>query len=93
MLPALCTGVGDVGPKFDTYMPLRGVLEVSFCSFLDQLARKFDGSRITVKISAEALLGSSVPNSSRGGDTRGTMNNVIQSSRVFCFCVISLHGD
>ena len=44
------TGVGDVVSKFDTYMPVRGVSEVSFCSFLDQLARKLDGSRITVKI-------------------------------------------
>ena len=44
MLAALCTVVGDVGPKFDTYMPVRGVLEVSFCSFLDQLSREIDGS-------------------------------------------------
>ena len=43
MLAALCTGVGDVGPKFDTYMPVRDALEVSFCSFLDQLSRKLDG--------------------------------------------------
>ena len=49
MPAALCTGVGDVGPKFDTYMPVRGVLKVSFCLFLDQLACKLDGSRITVK--------------------------------------------
>ena len=67
-------GVGDVGPKFDTYMPVRGVLEVSFFSFLDQLARKLDGSRITAKISAEALPGS-VPSSSRGGE------------RLFFFCL------
>ena len=50
MLAALCTGMGDVGPKFDTYMPDQGTLEVSFCSFLDQLSRKLDGSRTTVKI-------------------------------------------
>ena len=50
VLAALCTGVGDVGPKFDTYIPVRGALEVWFCSFLDQFARKLDGSRITVKI-------------------------------------------
>ena len=50
MLVALCTGVGDVGPKLDTYMPDRGALEVSFCSFLDQLSRKLDGSRTAVKI-------------------------------------------
>ena len=47
VLAALCTGVGDIVPKFDTYMPVRGVLEVSFCSFLGQLARKLDGSRTT----------------------------------------------
>ena len=47
---SLCTGVGDVGPKFDTYMPVRGALKVSFCSFLDQLSRKLDGRRTTVKI-------------------------------------------
>ena len=49
MLAALCTGVGDVGPKLDTYMPDRGAREVLFYSFLDQLSRKLDGSR-TIKI-------------------------------------------
>ena len=50
VLAALCTGVGDVGPKFDTYMPDPGALKVSLCSSLDQLSRKLDGSRTTVKI-------------------------------------------
>ena len=50
VLAALCNGAGDVGPKLDTYMPDRGAREVLFCSFLDQLLRKLDGSRTTVKI-------------------------------------------
>ena len=66
MLAALCTGVGDVGPKFNTYMLDRGALEVSFCSFLDQLSLKKDGSRTTVSRFPEAFSGS-VLNSSRGG--------------------------
>ena len=42
MLAALCKGVGDVGPKFETHVPDLGAREYFNLLILDQLSRKLD---------------------------------------------------
>ena len=43
--------MGDVGPKLETPVPDLDAREYPvFCSFLEQLSRKLDASRTTVKI-------------------------------------------
>ena len=45
-----CKGVGDVGPKFGTHLRVRGARGSFILLILDQLSRKLDASRTTVKI-------------------------------------------
>ena len=45
-----CKGVGDVGPKFGTHMPERDARGIFILLVLDQLSRKLDASRTTVKM-------------------------------------------
>ena len=45
-----CRGVGDVGPKFGTHLRVRGARGNFILLVLNQLSRKLDASRTTVKI-------------------------------------------